>query len=277
MITKALRYSNRTAGTRPNCDTSSAAIGANSAENSPATFTSEYTLVISPRSTSSTSRQSQEFWVTCQAPLTTDAARNHQKFCANAQIRHGIAHATTSKTAVVRRRPSLSVITPLSRPNTTWDSIEMRGQQPDLLVLDAECQHEHRCVRQHQHHREAPHRLGVDAGASVAAKVQHAGQQGASGAWHRISKPPPTDSRTQPASRPCAGVSAEGSRVRVSWATRSATSSGASRTVARQVLSCHTESTTRLRGCMTGNPQGATGSGPCRRGSHRHAATATPS
>ena len=120
----------RTAGTRPNCNTSRAAIGANSAENSAATFTSEYTFVISPRSTSSTSRQSHEFCVTCHTPLTTEATRNHQKSCAKAQIRHGIAQATTSKIAVVSRRPSLSVITPLSSPNTTWDNIEIVANRP---------------------------------------------------------------------------------------------------------------------------------------------------
>jgi hypothetical protein len=62
--------------------------------------------------------------------LTSDATRNHQKFWANAQTRDGITQARMSKTAVVVRRPSLSVITPLSRPNTTCDSIEMLASRP---------------------------------------------------------------------------------------------------------------------------------------------------
>jgi hypothetical protein len=41
MTNAAFRYRMRTAGTRPNWDTSRAAIGANRAEQSPATFTSE--------------------------------------------------------------------------------------------------------------------------------------------------------------------------------------------------------------------------------------------
>ena len=68
--------------------------------------------------------------MTCQAPLITEAITKYQKFCAKAQIRHGIDHATTSKTAVVRRRPSLSVMTPLSRPKTTCDSIDRVANRP---------------------------------------------------------------------------------------------------------------------------------------------------
>ena len=120
----------RTAGTRPNCDTISAAIGANRADRSAATLISEYTFGIVLRSTSSTRRQSHEFCDTCQAPLMTAATRNHQKFCANAHTRHGMTNAMKSDTAVVRRRPNLSVIAPDSRPATICDSIEMVANRP---------------------------------------------------------------------------------------------------------------------------------------------------
>jgi len=53
-----------------------------------------------------------------QTLLIRPAARKYQKFCATAEISAGIVQARMSKMKVVRRRPSLSVTTPLSSANT---------------------------------------------------------------------------------------------------------------------------------------------------------------
>ncbi len=68
--------------------------------------------------------------MTCQVPLMREAARNAQKFCANAQIRQGITQATTSNHAVVARRPSLSVMMPPASPKTTCDTMPMVASRP---------------------------------------------------------------------------------------------------------------------------------------------------
>ena len=86
--------------------------------------------MILPRSASSTMRASQEFCVTCIAPLTSDAARKNQKFCANAQTMQGITHAMTSNQAVVARRPRRSVMTPPARPNPTCETMPSVASRP---------------------------------------------------------------------------------------------------------------------------------------------------
>ena len=48
------------------------------------------------------------------------AARKYQKFCARADISAGKRPARMSKIRVVRRRPSLSVITPLRNARMIW-------------------------------------------------------------------------------------------------------------------------------------------------------------
>jgi hypothetical protein len=51
--------------------------------------------------------------VTRQIAFMMPATTNHQKFCESAQMIAGTLHARRSKSSVVSRRPSLSVIAPL--------------------------------------------------------------------------------------------------------------------------------------------------------------------
>ena len=74
-------------------------------------------------SASSTRRQSQELVGTFMAPLSRAATKKNQKFSARSHIRQGILQAIKSKIAVVFRRPSLSVMGPLKKAKTTWESM----------------------------------------------------------------------------------------------------------------------------------------------------------
>jgi hypothetical protein len=49
---------------------------------------------------------------------------------ARSQIRQGIHQEIKSKIAVVFRLPSLSVITPLRKANTTWENIYTEATMP---------------------------------------------------------------------------------------------------------------------------------------------------
>ena len=52
--------------------------------------------------------------------LISPAARNQTMFCADAQIRQGIVHASRSNIYVARFRPNLSVMIPLRSAKTIW-------------------------------------------------------------------------------------------------------------------------------------------------------------
>ena len=66
------------------------------------------------------------------------AARKYQKFCAMADISAGMLHARMSKISVVRRRPSLSVITPLMQRQDDLEAPTDTENQADLCIGQAE-------------------------------------------------------------------------------------------------------------------------------------------
>ena len=74
---------------------------------------------------SSISSSPQEFSVTRHAPLNTAATANQVKFWEHIQISSGTDQDSVSKISVALRRPSLSVSTPDSVANTTWDTMLM--------------------------------------------------------------------------------------------------------------------------------------------------------
>ena len=62
--------------------------------------------------------------------LSTVATKNHQKFCARAQMIQGMDQLMTSKMTVALRRPNLSVAMPPKREATTWKTIPMDKSRP---------------------------------------------------------------------------------------------------------------------------------------------------
>jgi hypothetical protein len=125
----------RIAGTNVRREIKIAVIGAKTAESWAQIITIEYIVVISFFSASSTKRQCQEFCVTPLVPFNMPAARKNQKFYARHQIRAGMHHASMSKMAVAFLLPSLSVMGPLKKENTIWDTVLIVTRNPTRVSL----------------------------------------------------------------------------------------------------------------------------------------------
>ena len=138
---KPNRYRPRIAATRPNRPTSTPESGATNPATTPATEIQVKKCTRWSTAVSSMARQVHEVMTMRTRLFTIAAARNQGKPRAKAQSSIAPDQDSTSKTSVVRLRPSRSVIQPPTSEKTSWQTSAAELDQPDLHGRAAEREH----------------------------------------------------------------------------------------------------------------------------------------